>query len=117
MTDLAWAVEVVSLLVLTYSGVTLVRLNRGRRLRRSPVAAPVNVRARLPSGEVIPLELVYVLRDPEGRAYWTPKPTTRTGSLPPDADLVASVWPRGTIVVVTYRRADDAESKIGRAHV
>ena len=112
MNALSWAVEAVSLVVLLYSLVTLVRINRGRRLRRSPVAAPVNVRARLSSGEVVPLELVYVTRGPDGRALWTPVPTTPRGSVPPDADLVASVWPAGTVVVVTYRRADDAGSMV-----
>ena len=102
MTDLAWAVEVVSLLVLAYSGVTLVRLDRGRRLRRTPPDPPVNVRARTSSGELLPVELVYLTRLDDGRALWTPTPST-AGAVPPDADLVAARWPSGTVVVVGYR--------------
>lgn len=103
MTDLSWAIEVVSLLVLVYSLVTLVRLHRGRLRRGKPPEPPVNVRARLPGGEVRPLELVYVMRLGDGRALWTPVPTTAHGSVPLGAELVASVWPKGTVVIVGYR--------------
>ena len=112
MNALSWTIEVVSLVVLTYSLVTLIRLNRGRRLRRSPVAPPVNVRARLSSGDVVPLELVYVMRLPNGGALWTPVPTTPIGSVPPDADIVASSWPTGTVLAVSYRRPDESEQLV-----
>ena len=114
VTDFSWALEAVSLLVLAYSLRSMWKLRRAAKLRKVPPEPPVHVRARTRFGEDVPIDLVFIVRTPEGGAIWTPTPTS-SESVGPDADLVAAAWPKGTVVLIGYRRSQgEVEERVLR---